>query len=119
MKVINKNLIRDLVCSQRKTYSQVSEIFKNMFLGKISFSLGTIQRYFSEKAISAGVKQREMTVVYILGVSAQFGLKKSHKKKSTIFIKSLNYIKSQCIIFCLKLWQIFPIYCARYKSRAL
>ena len=63
MESVNENLIRDLVCSQRKSYIQVSEILKEMFPGKIGFSRRSVQRYCLEKSISARVKQELTTMV--------------------------------------------------------
>ena len=63
MESVNENLIRDLVCSQRKSYIQVSEILKEMFPEKIGFSRRSVQRYCLEKSISARVKQELTTMV--------------------------------------------------------
>ena len=63
METVNENLIRDLVCSQRKNYIQVSEILKKMFSGKIGFSRRSVQRYCLQKSISARVKQEVTTMV--------------------------------------------------------
>ena len=60
---VNENLIRVLVCSQRKSYSQVSEILKEMFPEKIGFSRRSIQRYWLEKSISETIKQEEVTTM--------------------------------------------------------
>ena len=63
MESVNENLIRDLVCSQRKSYIQVSEILKEMFPEKIGFSRRSIQRYWLEKSISETIKQEEVTTM--------------------------------------------------------
>ena len=55
--------MRVLVCSQRKSYSQVSEILKEMFPEKIGFSCRSIQRYWLEKSISETIKQEEVTTM--------------------------------------------------------
>ena len=63
MESVNENLIRDLVCSQRKNYIQVSEMLKEMFPRKIGFSRRSVQRYCVEKSISARLKQEEVTTM--------------------------------------------------------
>ena len=69
METVNENLIRDLVCSQRKNYIQVSEILKKMFSGKIGFSRRSVQRYCLQKSISARVKQEEVTTIVACAVN--------------------------------------------------
>ena len=69
MESVNENLIRDLVCSQRKSYIQVSEILKEMFPGKIGFSRRSVQRYCLEKSTSARAKQEEVTTMVARAVN--------------------------------------------------
>ena len=69
MENVNENLIRDLVCSQRKSYIQVSEILQGKFLEKIGFSRRSVQRYCLEKSISARVKQEEVTTMVARAVN--------------------------------------------------
>ena len=69
MESLNENFMRDLVCSQRKSYIQVSEILKEMFPGKIGFSRRSVQRYCLEKSISARVKQEEVTTMVARAVN--------------------------------------------------
>ena len=38
MENVSKNLVRDLVCSEKKSYIQVSEILQEVFPQKIGFS---------------------------------------------------------------------------------
>ena len=38
MENVSKNLVRDLVCSEKKSYIQVSEILQEIFPQKIGFS---------------------------------------------------------------------------------
>ena len=69
MESVNENLIRDLVCSQRKSYIQVSEILKEMFPGKIVFLRRFVQRYCLERSISGRVKQEEVTTMVARAVN--------------------------------------------------
>ena len=69
MENVNENLIRDLVCSQRKSYIQVSKILQEMFPGKIGFPRRSVQRYCLKKSISARVKQEELTTMVARAVN--------------------------------------------------
>ena len=68
MKIVSKNLVKDLVCFQRKSYIQVSEILQEIFSQKIGFSRRSVQRYCLEKSISPWVKQEKVTTMGALAV---------------------------------------------------
>ena len=68
MENVSKNLVRDLVCSQRKSYIQVSEILQEIFPKKIGFSRRSVQRYCLEKSISPWVKQEKVATMVALAV---------------------------------------------------
>ena len=68
MENVNKNLVRDLVCSQRKSYIQVSEILQEIFPKKIGFSRRSVQRYCLEKSLSPWVKQEKVATMVAVAV---------------------------------------------------
>ena len=68
MENVSKNLVTDLVCSQRKSYIQVCEILQEIFPQKVGFSRRSVQRYCLEKSISSWVKQEKVATMVALAV---------------------------------------------------
>ena len=60
MEAVNKSLIRDFLCSQKKTYSQVSEILKGMLLFHSDPFKDTSQKNQYQHVV------KQVTVVYIV-----------------------------------------------------
>ena len=59
MEAVNKSLIGDFLCSQKKTYSQVSEILKGMLLFHLDPFKDTSQKNQYQHVV------KQVTVVYI------------------------------------------------------
>ena len=81
----------------------------------VQISISHLLYYLEKIALPIGQSSNAM-VVYDFGVSKHVGLKKPDKKL-TKFAKTLNYIKSSCVIFCAKIiGYSHDIYCLQEES---
>ena len=60
MEQVNEDLIKDLICVQKKTYAEISSYLQERYPGEKGFSRRSVQRYCSARSISARVRQEDI-----------------------------------------------------------